>query len=88
MFEVGQLLLILHWDGSETIMSAPPGLVIDRYEAVPQAFPNDPKSNESFVGSEKKMVYDVLLDGVLEKSIAESWLSAITDPLGRVEIDD
>ena len=88
MFEVGQLLLILHWDGSETVMTAPPGLVIDRYEAVPQAFPHDTKTNEEFVGSHVKVVYDVLLDGVLEKSIAESWLSAITDPLGRVEIDD
>ena len=88
MFEIGQLLLILHWDGTKTIMSAPPALVVNRYEAVPQAFPNDEKTNEAFVGTEKKMVYDVLLDGVLEVSIAESWLSAITDPLGRVEIDD
>ena len=85
MFKIGQLLYILHWDNSGPMLDQPPALVIDRYEAVPQAFPNDPMTNELFVGTDKTIVYDVLMDGVLEVSVAENWLHAISDPLGRVK---
>jgi hypothetical protein len=79
MFEVGDLLFILHWDESGPMYGSPPALVIDRYEAVPKAFINDNETNTSIFGDKKQVVYDVLLDGELELSISESWLSAMAD---------
>ncbi|MAI57597.1 MAG: hypothetical protein CML56_01180 [Rhodobacteraceae bacterium] len=79
MFEIGDLLYILHWDDSGPMYGAPPALVIDRYEAVPKAFINDDEENVSEFGSKKQTVYDVLLGGELEVSISESWLHAMAD---------
>jgi hypothetical protein len=79
VFEVGDLLFILHWDESGPMYGAPPALVIDRYEAIPRAFINDTETDASIFGDEKQIVYDVLLSGELELSISESWLSAMAD---------
>ena len=79
MFEVGDLLYILHWDDSGPMYGSPPALVIDRYEAVPKAFIDDNEENVSIFGTKKQTVYDVLLDGELEVSISESWLQAMSD---------
>jgi hypothetical protein len=84
-FNVGDLLLILHWDESGPMETCPPGLVINRYEAVPRAYLNDHETNEEIFGSGVQIVYDVLLDGELEISISESWLSALADPLRPLE---
>jgi hypothetical protein len=54
--------------------------VIDRYVAVPQVFPGDARTNEAIVGSQQQLVYDVLFLGILEVSICENWLHALTDP--------
>lgn len=84
-FEIGDLLLIKHWDEEgRPMLEAPAALVIDKYVAVPQVFPNDPKGNEDFVGTKQQYVYDVLFDGHLERNISENWLHAFIDPLGKV----
>lgn len=84
-FDIGQLLLIKHWDeDGRPMFEAPPALVIDRYVAVPHVFPNDPETNKEFVGSKQQLVYDVLFEGVLEVSISENWLHAFVDPMGKV----
>ncbi len=84
-FKIGELLYIKHWDESgRAMLEEPPALVIDRYYAVPQVFPNDKATNTAFVGSQQQLVYDVLLHGVLEVCICENWLCALTDPDGKV----
>lgn len=87
-YKIGELLYIKHWDESgQPKLESPPALVIDRYSAVPQVFPNDDETNEAFVGSKQQLVYDVLFLGILEVSICENWLHALTDPEGKVERD-
>ena len=84
-YKIGELLYIKHWDESgRAMIEQPMALVIDRYVAVPQAFPGDQLTNEAFVGSQQQLVYDVLFDGVLERSISENWLHAMYDPDGKV----
>ena len=84
-YTIGELLLIKHWDESgRPMLEAPPALVIDRYVAVPQVYPNDQTTNDSFGFTKQQLVYDVLFDGVLEISISENWLHALIDPKGKV----
>jgi len=80
-YKIGELLYIKHWDESgRPMLCHPPALVIDRYVAVPQVFPGDARTNEAIVGSQQQLVYDVLFLGILEVSICENWLHALTDP--------
>ena len=79
MFEIGDLLYILHWDDSGPMYGSPPALVLDRYEAVPKALINDHETNASICGTEKQIVYDILLDGEVEVSISEGWLHAMAN---------
>ena len=84
-YTIGELLLIKHWDETgRPMLEAPPALVIDCYVAVPQVYPNDEATNDSFGFTKQQLVYDVLFDGVLEISISENWLHALTDPWMKV----
>ena len=53
--------------------------MLDRYEAVPKALINDHETNASICGTEKQIVYDILLDGEVEVSISEGWLHAMAN---------
>ena len=80
MFEVGQLVWILSSDESGKIMpNQSPVLVLQKYTGVPLAFPFNDKANGDFVGSERKTVYDILCEGIIECAIDEEWLKALTD---------
>jgi hypothetical protein len=80
MFNIGDLLYILHWDQSGPMYGVPAALVIDRYEAIPRAYFNDDeRASARMLGREKQVVYDILLGGEIEDSISESWLQSMAD---------
>lgn len=80
MFDVGDLVWILSSDESGTPMpNQAPVLIIGKYEGVPRAFIHNDKANEEFMGTERKTIYDILCDGIIEKGIDEEWLTVLSD---------
>ena len=63
MFNVGQLVWILASDESGNIMSnQAPVLILAKYTGVPRAFPFNEEANAQFVGTERRVIYDILCD--------------------------
>ena len=78
IYEVGQLVWLIKSDKSG-LMEHPPVLILKRYDAVPQAFPHDEKSNVIFTGGNTKVVYDIMCDGIVEKAVDADWLADYVD---------
>ena len=74
MYEIGQLVWLIKSDKSG-LMDHPPVLILKRYFAIPQAFPQDPATNKIFAGKKQKLVYDIMCDGIVEKAVDADWLS-------------
>jgi hypothetical protein len=77
MFEVGQLVWVLSSDESGAIIpDRGPVLIIAKYVGVPRAFLYNDVENERAMGTEEKVIYDILCDGVVELGVDEEWLSS------------
>jgi hypothetical protein len=80
MFIVGQLVWILSSDESGIAMTGrAPVLIIAKYVGVPRAFLYNDEANDTMVGREEKIVYDILCDGIVDCAVDEDWLGILTD---------
>ena len=80
MFKVGQLVWILSSDESGDIMpNQSPVLIVAKYVGIPRAFICSDEANEKLIGSQKKTVYDILCEGIIEYAVDEDWLSVLSD---------
>ena len=74
MFYCGDLVLIIKSDGSGHVANAPPALVIRGYLGRPNYLSSTPDNMR-----DKKMVYDILFNGSIERRIDGDWLIRLDD---------
>jgi len=80
MFVVGQLVWVLASDESGNIMpNRSPVLIVAKYIGIPRAFVYNDEANDQVVGTEEKIIYDILCDGVVELGVDEDWLGVLSD---------
>jgi hypothetical protein len=80
MFVIGQLVWVLASDESGNVMpNHAPVLIIAKYTGVPRAFIYNDEANEQVVGTEEKIIYDILCDGIVEFGVDEDWLGILSD---------
>jgi len=74
MYEVGQLVWLYKSDFSD-LLDHPPVLILGRYVDVPKAFLYNDEANKIIVGTEEKVVYDILCNGNVEFGVDSDWLT-------------
>ena len=80
MYDVGQLVWILSSNESGEIMSNhAPVLIIAKYVGPPRSFLQGKDSCDKHDGPNTRTVYDILVDGIIERSIDEEWLTVLSD---------
>ena len=78
MYEIGQLVWLYKSDFSG-LLDHPPVLILNRYIDVPRAFLYNNDANKIMVGTEEKIVYDILCAGSVEFGVDDEWLTSFPD---------
>ena len=65
--------------GKSGLVEQPPVLILKSYNAVPREFPQNDSTDIIFADISKKLVYDIMCNGIVEIAVDAEWLSDYID---------